>query len=134
MRRLGPLAFAALLIAGCATQPYGPDRGSWEDPYPLPPTGPGYPAPPYPPQSYPPPDYMPPGAPPAAMRCPITGSRDWKAWINAMPGPDARPKLMVTGTVLVPTGGYQMGFEPFLQLRESYPAQAFATLRITPPQ
>ena len=51
-----------------------------------------------------------------------------------MPGPNARPKLMVTGTVLVPTGGYQMGFDPYLQLRESYPAQAFATLRVTPPQ
>ena len=51
-----------------------------------------------------------------------------------MPGPNARPKLMVTGTVLVPTGGYQMDFEPYLQIRESYPAQAFATLRVTPPQ
>ena len=139
MKRLASIGLAALLTA-CATQPYGPDRGGWEDPYPLPPmpapypAPPPYPQPPYPPVDYPPPGYMPPAQQPEPMRCPITTSRDWRAWVNAMPGPDARPKLMVTGTVVVPTGGYQMGFEPYLQIRESYPAQAFATLRITPPQ
>jgi len=133
MRLLASIALAALLTA-CATQPYGPDRGGWEDPYPLPPAGPGYPAPPpYPPGSMPP-NYMPPNQQPAPERCPIVASRDWRAWINAMPGPGARPKLMVTGTVTVPSGGHQMSFEPYLQIRKSYPAQAFATLRITPPQ
>lgn len=130
MKRFATIALVALLAA-CATQPYGPDRGGWEDPYPLPPAGPGYPPPP---GDYPPPGYMPPMEQPAPARCPITTSRDWRAWINAMPGPDARPRLMVTGTVIAPTGGYQMTFEPYLQIRESYPAQAFATLRVTPPQ
>lgn len=42
-----------------------------------------------------------PGDEPVAM-CPP--SRDWQAWINAMPGPGARPTLIVTGEVDVPRG------------------------------
>lgn len=42
--------------------------------------------------------------------CPITGSRDWTAWVNAMPGPNA-PRLIVTGKVTVPTGGYRVSLE-----------------------
>lgn len=126
MIRTSAIATAALLLAACATQPYGDPYG--QGPY-------GDPGGPYG-QPYPPAGYPPPAAaePPAPAACPITASRDWRAWINAMPGPNARPKLMVTGTVLVPTGGYQMSFEPYLQIRESHPAQAFATLRVTPPQ
>ncbi|WP_066556176.1 hypothetical protein [Croceicoccus bisphenolivorans] len=33
--------------------------------------------------------------------CP-TETRGWAAWINAMPGPDAVPTLIVTGEVLLP--------------------------------
>lgn len=35
--------------------------------------------------------------------CP-TETRSWSAWINAMPGPDARRTLIVTGEVLLPDG------------------------------
>lgn len=42
--------------------------------------------------------------------CPIIASRDWKAWVNAMPGPDA-PSLIVTGRATVPTGGYRLKLE-----------------------
>ena len=128
MMRPGSVGLAALLLTACATQPYGDPYG--RGPYGDPPGPYGEPLP----APYPPPTGQYGGGPPAPPGCPITTSRDWKAWVNAMPGPDTRPKLMVTGTVLVPTGGYQMGFEPFLQIRESYPAHAFATLRITPPQ
>lgn len=77
---------------------------------------------PYPPQT------------PAGPRgdCPILSSSDWGAWIDAMPGPNAQPKLVVTGQITVPTGGYQ----PVLQLEqvaESYPVQVFVRLHPNPP-
>ena len=37
----------------------------------------------------------------AAPACP-TETRNWKAWVNAMPGPDARPTLIVQGEALMP--------------------------------
>ncbi len=37
--------------------------------------------------------------------CPVIESTNWKAWINAMPGPDG-PRLHVTGDVTLPTPGY----------------------------
>jgi len=39
--------------------------------------------------------------------CP-TVSRDWQAWINAMPGPDAQRTLHITGSVDMPTPGYSL--------------------------
>jgi len=60
-------------------------------------------------------------------------SRDWTAWVNAMPGPGARPTLIVTGKVVTRTGGYQVSFDRTLQIRKSYPAQAFATVTVIPP-
>lgn len=38
----------------------------------------------------------------AATDCPP--SRNWSAWVNAMPGPGAVPTLIVTGEVLLPNG------------------------------
>lgn len=40
---------------------------------------------------------------------------------------------MITGTVSVPTGGYRLEFVPHLQIRESFPAQAVATLVVFAP-
>ena len=76
----------------------------------------------------PPPPYQ--GEPAA---CPIIGSSDWAAWVNAMPGPNAGPRLIATGKVVTPTGGYRIAFDRDLIVRESYPVQAVATLRVTPP-
>lgn len=114
-------AASALLLAGCAT--YGGPGAGYPAGQPYPDDGYGHPP------GYPPPQ----GYPPAQEACPITRSGEWNAWVNMMPGPNARPTLHVTGKVVVPTGGYQIGFDPQLQIRESYPAQAFATLRATPP-
>lgn len=50
-----------------------------------------------------------------------------------MPGPGARPTLIVTGKVDTPTGGYEVAFNPDLRLAQSYPAQAFARVRVTRP-
>lgn len=67
------------------------------------------------------------------VSCPIAGSSDWAAWVNAMPGPNAGPTLIATGKVTTETGGYRVAFDPDLIVRESYPVQVVATLRVVPP-
>ncbi|MBN8607489.1 MAG: hypothetical protein J0L81_11260 [Caulobacterales bacterium] len=47
-------------------------------------------------------------APPPAAACPIVESRNWAAWVNRMPGPDARPMLHVTGEIDLPHAGYRV--------------------------
>ena len=92
---------------------------------------------PYPQDPYPPaPGGYPGQAPyqPSPPECLITSSREWTAWVNRMPGPGgARPMLVVTGKVVTPTGGFQVAFDPRMQVRESYPAQAFVTLQVADP-
>ena len=61
----------------------------------------------------------------------VVGS-DFAAWVNAMPGPNARPKLIVTGKVATPAGGYRIRFDA-LTVMESYPVQIIADLIVTPP-
>lgn len=64
--------------------------------------------------------------------CRILSSTDWVAWVNAMPGPDARPKLIVTGRVTVPTGGYRVTLEQG-PLQEIHPPVQQMMLRVQPP-
>lgn len=154
---LAPVAL--LLLAGCDTYgnpppqgPYGsPPQGPYGQPgatfpypgdepssypgnEPYPPAPPGnYPSQPYP--SAPPGAY--PGGPnqPQPPECPITASRDWTAWVNAMPAPGARgPALVVSGKVVTSTGGYQVAFERNMQVRRGQPPQAFVTLYVAPPE
>jgi len=122
-------ALAFLAVAACdpyyGQEPYGPQ------PYPYPDPAP-YPQDPYPPA----PGGYPGQAPyqPLPPECLITSSREWTAWVNRMPGPGgARPMLVVTGKVVTPTGGFQVAFDPRMQVRESYPAQAFVTLQVANP-
>ena len=49
-----------------------------------------------------------------------------------MPGTGA-PVLVVSGKVTTPTGGYQVAFDPRMQVRKAYPAQAFVTLNVASP-
>ena len=59
--------------------------------------------------------------------CPIVSSSGWQAWVNAMPGPASRPKLIATGKVTVPTGGYAFRWgDPIVM--ESYPVQVSVEL------
>ena len=139
MRHLLFASAAALLLAACDTVPPGqsyPPSNYTGDAYPpapyppdqgYPPTG--YPQPGYPQPGYPPQGPYPPGP---QLSCPVSVSREWKAWVNMLPGP-ATPTLNVAGKVNTPTGGYQVSFDPSLQIRRGYPAKAFATLRIFPP-
>jgi hypothetical protein len=69
----------------------------------------------------------------AGLRCPIAASSNWQAYVNAMPGPNSGPKLVVTGKVITASPSYHIEFDPKLQVRKSYPVQAFATLIVTPP-
>jgi hypothetical protein len=136
------LAVAALLlVAGCDTMGNPPPQGPYGDPAPYPyPGDEPYPYPgnePYPGNApYPPaPGPYPGGAyQPQPPECPITASRDWAAWVNAMPGPGARPTLVVRGKVVTATGGYQVAFDRAMQIRRGQPPQAFVTLYVAPPE
>ena len=69
---------------------------------------------------------------PRPTDCPIISSSDWAAWVNAMPGPNARPTLIVTGKAIVPTGGYRFQWSAPL-VAESHPVQVTVELKPVPP-
>jgi hypothetical protein len=140
MPRTFTISLALLALAGC--QPYGapPPQGPYGTPESYPPGG-AYPAPePYQPQPYPagpggyPGQPYQPGQPnvPVQPDCPIMASTGWTAWINAMPGPNSRPTLVVSGKVITGTG-YQVAFDQRLQVRHGQPPQAFVTLFVAAP-
>lgn len=66
-------------------------------------------------------------------QCPLADTGGWAAWIDAMPGPNAGPTLIVTGQVTAPTGGYRPKLE-LEQVAESHPVQVFARLHPNPPE
>ena len=70
--------------------------------------------------------------PDGGAECPIVGSSDWRAWVNAMPGPNARPTLIITGKVTVPPGGYRFTWRD-MRVMESYPVQVAIDLQSIPP-
>ena len=79
----------------------------------------------------PPPDDTP--APPTSGDgCANVTSAGFQAWVNAMPGPNRRPTLIVTGAVETPTGGYRIKFTD-VRVAESNPVQVTALLSATPP-
>lgn len=79
-----------------------------------------------------PPVADPPVPPSGRDPCRSVNGSDFAAWVNAMPGPNARPKLIVIGKVTAPTGGYRIRFGE-LTVMESYPVQIIADLVVTPP-
>ncbi|MEM9725889.1 MAG: hypothetical protein AAF909_10545 [Pseudomonadota bacterium] len=64
----------------------------------------------------------------AAAVCPVIESRDWAAWVNAMPGPDSVPTLHVSGMATLPTPGYRAEWRVGPADRRLPPAQ---TLELT---
>jgi hypothetical protein len=69
---------------------------------------------------------------PSSRSCPAVSSSDWQAWVNAMPCPNARPRLIATGRVTMPTGGYRYRWGD-LRVMESYPVQISVQLIPIPP-
>ena len=100
---------AANLGANQADQPDRPV--SSDDPPPLPEPGPDGPT----------------------SDCPITESSGWRAHVDAMPGPNDNPRLIVSGAVTVPTGGYKLALR-MGQVAESYPVQITVYLDAIPPK
>ncbi|MGI8931596.1 MAG: hypothetical protein ACR2FK_04345 [Sphingomicrobium sp.] len=64
--------------------------------------------------------------------CPVVRSSDWRGHVDAMPGPNDNPRLIVTGQVTVPTGGYSLALR-MGPVAESYPVQVTVYLDATPP-
>ncbi len=64
--------------------------------------------------------------------CPIVRSSDWQAHVNAMPGPNDNPRLIVVGKVTVPTGGYKLALR-MGPIAESYPVQVTVYIDAIPP-
>ncbi len=64
--------------------------------------------------------------------CPILKSSDWRAHVDAMPGPNDNAQLIVSGKVTVPTGGYKLALR-MGQVAESYPVQVTVYLDAVPP-
>ena len=54
--------------------------------------------------------------------CPVLASSDWAAWVNAMPGPDGA-QVIVTGTVTLPSPGYNVALEQGISDRSARPVQ-----------
>ena len=63
--------------------------------------------------------------------CAATSTSNWRAWIDAMPGPE-RPHLIVNGQVTVPTGGYRIALAPGAVREIDPPVQEFV-LTVDPP-
>ena len=77
--------------------------------------------------------------PPAAPRpdaptpdCPVTSSTDWHAHVDALPGPNRHPRLIVSGKATVPTGGYRLSLR-MGEVAESYPVQVTVYLDVARP-
>ncbi|WP_411818240.1 hypothetical protein [Hyphococcus sp. DH-69] len=67
-----------------------------------------------------------------ANDCPVIASRNWNAWINAMPGPDATRSLHVTGEIDLPTPGYEIEMIAGVADRSAIPTQRLI-IKATPP-
>lgn len=67
-----------------------------------------------------------------AAACPVLESRNWTAWVNAMPGPDMKPALHVAGEIDLPTPGYTISWREGMADRSAMPVQRLM-LTATPP-
>jgi hypothetical protein len=72
------------------------------------------------------------GSAPPSGECPIVGSSGWAAHVNAMPGPNARRTLHVSGKVRVPTAGYRASLR-LGPVAESHPLMVTVLLDVKPP-
>jgi hypothetical protein len=61
----------------------------------------------------------------AAPGCPVIDSRNWHAWVDAMPGPGAQRTLNISGEVDLPTPGYTVSLHAGPMDRMMPPGQRF---------
>ena len=113
------LAICAVLLAACAAEREAGNRAGGAA------TEPDRPVSSADPPAAPPPDRPSPD-------CPVISSSGWQAHVDAMPGPNAIPRLIVSGRVTVPTGGYRVALR-MGEVAESYPVQITVYLDATPP-
>lgn len=60
----------------------------------------------------------------AAMTpCPVSDTRDWSAWVDNLPGPDAKPMLRVAGQVKLPKPGFNESWTVGMADRSAIPTQ-----------
>ena len=67
-----------------------------------------------------------------AAACPVLESRNWTAWVNAMPGPDMKPALHVAGEIDLPTPGYTISWRRTAPFANARAFQAFRYLSLRP--
>lgn len=68
----------------------------------------------------------------ATGECAVLESRDWEAWVNRMPGPDATPSVHVVGKVDVRSGGYTFDWEVGPMDRSMTPALRLELIPVAP--
>lgn len=123
MTSLRHFAFAAasgLLLAACTPTP--------EDTLPATPGETETPAEPAAEET----ETLTPEAAPVEEACAVLDSRDWEAWVNRMPGPDASPAIHVIGKVDVNTGGYTFNWEVGPMDRSMTPALRLKLIPVAP--
>jgi hypothetical protein len=64
--------------------------------------------------------------------CPVIETRNWSAFVNAMPGPGARPELIVSGQVRVPSAGYSVELVAGWTDRSLPPVQTVELIALPP--
>jgi hypothetical protein len=106
MFRIACASFTALALAACATVPRGADTN--------------------------PPPTVPPPVPSSAL-CPVQYSNSWRAWVDAMPGPNGTgPTLHVIGIVKSLNGRGSVALRPTSQVMESDPVKVTVDLAEIP--
>lgn len=78
------------------------------------------------------PEPAPPPKPAPVASCPVIESREWAAWVNAMPGPGASKELIVTGQLVLATPGYTVTLTAGIADRSATPVQQLV-LTAAPP-
>lgn len=69
---------------------------------------------------------------PMEETCDILDSRDWHAWVDLMPGPDATATIHVIGQVDVRTGGYTFEWQEGPLDRSAMPALRLRLIPVKP--
>ncbi|MBB4099650.1 hypothetical protein [Sphingomonas kyeonggiensis] len=70
----------------------------------------------------------------AVNDCAKVKTKDWKAWVNVMPGPGSSPTLHVTGHAITPTGGWKVVLNTGPLDKALPPTQHFALVATAPGQ